>query len=205
MLYVAAYDIVDDGIRNKVAKYLENYGERVQYSCFEIHIYPKEQIEIITLRLKHWIEPGDRVFIYPITKRVRGSIIRLPDEKRALVEELLREYPKLSRRLFKAMLEEQIELTFETTFKRINNYLVIYDIEDDTVRNRLSNYLERVGVRVQLSVFEIEISPRSMAYVVEELIPYSNYGKVFIYPLDRNSLKGIIRIGKPYTNLDFSY
>ena len=205
MLYVAAYDIVDDAIRNKVAKYLENYGERVQYSCFEIHIYPKEQIEIITLRLKHWIEPGDLVFIYPITKRVRGSIIRLPDEKRALVEELLREYPKLSRRLFKAMLEEQIELTFETTFKRINNYLVIYDIEDDTVRNRLSNYLERVGVRVQLSVFEIEISPRRMAYVVEELIPYSNYGKVFIYPLDRNSLKGIIRIGKPYTNLDFSY
>ncbi|WP_456343020.1 CRISPR-associated endonuclease Cas2 [Thermovibrio sp.] len=205
MLYVAAYDIVDDGIRNKVAKYLENYGERVQYSCFEIHIYPKEQIEIITLRLKHWIEPGDRVFIYPITKRMKGNVIRLPDEKRALVEELLREYPKLSRRLFKAMFEEQIELKFETTFKRINNYLVIYDIEDDTVRNRLSNYLERIGVRVQLSVFEIEISPRSMAYVVEELIPYSNYGKVFIYPLDRNSLKGIIRIGKPYTNLDFSY
>jgi len=205
MLYVAAYDIVDNGIRNRVAQYLENYGKRVQYSCFEIHIYPKEQVEIIALRLRHWIEPGDRVFLYPITKRVRESIIRLPDEKRKLIEELLNEYPELSKRLFKAMFEEQIELRFETTFKRINNYLIIYDIEDDTVRNRLSKYLETIGVRVQLSVFEIEISPRLMAGVVERLMPYSNYGKVNIYPLDKNSLRGIIRIGRPYTDLDFNY
>jgi len=205
VLFVAAYDVVDDGVRNRVAKYLENYGERVQYSCFELHLNPKEQVEIVALRLRHWIEPGDRVFIYPITKRVRGSIIRLPDEKKKLVEELKREYPGLSRRLFKALFKEQLELTFKTTFGRITNYLVVYDIEDDYARNRLSKYLEGIGVRVQLSVFEIEVPPQRMAGVIENLVPYSNYGKVFVYPLDKTSLKGIIRIGKPYADLDFSY
>jgi len=205
MLFVAAYDIVDDGIRNKVAQYLENYGERVQYSCFELHLNPKEQVEIVAIRLRQWIESGDRVFIYPITKRVRGSVIKLPDEKKKMVEELLKTYPKLSRRLFRAMFKEQLELTFKTTFKRIKNYLIVYDIEDDYARNRLSQYLEKVGVRVQLSVFEAEISPQAMAGVVENLIPYSTHGKIYIYPLDKTSLKEVIRIGKPYSDLDFSY
>jgi CRISPR-associated protein Cas2 len=205
VLFVATYDIVDDGIRNKVAQYLENYGERVQYSCFELHLYPRDQVEIITIRLRHWIEPEDRVFIYPITERARGSVIKLPDEKKKLIEELKREYPELPQRLFKIMFREQIDLAFKTTFKRVGNYLIVYDIEDDYARNRLSKYLESIGVRVQLSVFEVEISPNRMAGVVEDLMPYSNYGKIFVYPLDKVSLKGIIRIGRPYTDLDFSY
>ncbi len=35
-LAVVSYDIVDDTRRNKVAKVLLDYGERVQYSVFEI-------------------------------------------------------------------------------------------------------------------------------------------------------------------------
>lgn len=35
MFVVAAYDIVDDARRTKVATALKNYGERVQYSVFE--------------------------------------------------------------------------------------------------------------------------------------------------------------------------
>ena len=205
MLFVVVYDIVDDGIRNKVAQYLENYGERVQYSCFELHLNPKEQVEIVAIRLRQLIETEDRVFIYPITKRARGSVIKLPDEKKKMVEELLQNYPNLSKRLFKAMFKEQLEFTFKTTFKRIQNYLIVYDIEDDYVRSRLSQYLEGLGVRVQLSVFEAEVSPRAMAEVVEDLISYSKYGKIYIYPLDKKSLKDVIRIGKPYSDLDFSY
>lgn len=35
MFVVVSYDIVDDKRRNKLAKLLENYGYRVQYSVFE--------------------------------------------------------------------------------------------------------------------------------------------------------------------------
>lgn len=35
MFIVVSYDIVDDKRRNKIAKELENYGTRVQYSVFE--------------------------------------------------------------------------------------------------------------------------------------------------------------------------
>lgn len=34
-------------------------------------------------------------------------------------------------------------------------WLVCFDIQDDRTRNRISRYLERVGVRVQGSVFEV--------------------------------------------------
>lgn len=37
-MYVVSYDIVSDKLRNKVAKVLLGYGNRVQYSVFECHI-----------------------------------------------------------------------------------------------------------------------------------------------------------------------
>ena len=37
-MYLVSYDIDKDRIRNKVAKTLENYGKRVQYSVFECDI-----------------------------------------------------------------------------------------------------------------------------------------------------------------------
>lgn len=38
MFVVVSYDIVDDKRRNKVAKTLENFGARVQYSVFECEL-----------------------------------------------------------------------------------------------------------------------------------------------------------------------
>ncbi len=204
VFFVVAYDITDDGIRNKVAQLLENYGQRVQYSCFEVEIPRKNQVTLIKAYLNSWLEPTDRAFLYPITERAKGSIIRFPDEKRKLIEELLKEYPKLSRGLLRTMFRDQLELKFRT-IKRIENYLIIYDIEDDTVRNRLSDYLGSIGIRVQLSVFEVETKPYLMPPIIEKLAAYSNYGKIHIYPLDKDSLKGIIRIGKIYSDLDFNY
>ncbi len=37
-MYVVSYDIGSDKLRNKVAKVLLGYGNRVQYSVFECHI-----------------------------------------------------------------------------------------------------------------------------------------------------------------------
>ena len=38
MIYVVCYDIEDDRERLRVARCLETYGERVQYSVFEVHL-----------------------------------------------------------------------------------------------------------------------------------------------------------------------
>jgi CRISPR-associated protein Cas2 len=36
--YLICYDIEDDRQRTQVAKLLEHYGQRVQYSVFEVHL-----------------------------------------------------------------------------------------------------------------------------------------------------------------------
>lgn len=52
--YVVAYDIPDDRRRLRVAKLLEGYGERVQYSVFECVLTPR-QFERL------WEEIGRRI------------------------------------------------------------------------------------------------------------------------------------------------
>ncbi len=53
-LAVISYDIVDDTRRSKVAKVLLDYGERVQYSVFEITIL--EKIPEIKERVSRFID-----------------------------------------------------------------------------------------------------------------------------------------------------
>ncbi len=40
-MYIVSYDISNDKLRNKIAKLLEGYGRRVQYSVFECEISGK--------------------------------------------------------------------------------------------------------------------------------------------------------------------
>jgi CRISPR-associated protein Cas2 len=39
---VVSYDIPDDKRRNKIARTLEDYGARVQYSVFEVNLDPRQ-------------------------------------------------------------------------------------------------------------------------------------------------------------------
>lgn len=41
MIYVVSYDITSDKIRGKIAKLLEGYGVRIQYSVFECNLTEK--------------------------------------------------------------------------------------------------------------------------------------------------------------------
>ncbi|MEM4368187.1 MAG: CRISPR-associated endonuclease Cas2 [Candidatus Anstonellales archaeon] len=66
MFYVISYDITDDKRRNKVAKILESYACRVQYSVFEI-ICNEEIIDKIASELKNVIkENEDSIRIYSL-------------------------------------------------------------------------------------------------------------------------------------------
>ncbi len=61
---VIAYDIPDDKRRTKVAKILEGYGERMQYSLFECKI-TKVQYLRLRAQLEEVIEPEeDEVSFY---------------------------------------------------------------------------------------------------------------------------------------------
>lgn len=46
MLTVVAYDIPDDKRRNQLAKCLEDYGRRVQYSVFEVDVPDEDFAEM---------------------------------------------------------------------------------------------------------------------------------------------------------------
>ncbi len=64
--YTIAYDITDDKRRREVAKCLENYGSRVQYSVFEV-LVSEEILKEIIEKLKRIINiREDSVRIYYI-------------------------------------------------------------------------------------------------------------------------------------------
>lgn len=78
---IITYDITDDRRRNLVAKELENYGYRVQYSVFEALL---ERHEI--MRLKHSLarlieRNEDSIRIYVLTKKSKREIIKLGIQK----------------------------------------------------------------------------------------------------------------------------
>ena len=64
-MYLISYDIDKNKIRNRIAKTLENYGKRVQYSVFECEIdkgqFDKLYGELLTL-MSGEVEGSIRVY-----------------------------------------------------------------------------------------------------------------------------------------------
>lgn len=50
-----------------------------------------------------------------------------------------------------------------------NVIIITYDISNNKLRTQFSKYLEKYGVRVQFSVFEIENSKRILDLVLKEI------------------------------------
>ncbi len=66
MLYLIAYDIAEDHIRNKVSKYLAGWGRRVQKSLFECDL-EREELDRIVFYIQEMIDPSeDRCSVYKI-------------------------------------------------------------------------------------------------------------------------------------------
>ena len=76
MWYVVSYDVTDTRRRNKVAKLLEDYGDRVQYSVFEVPMKKPEHVEELLARLTKVIDPAkDSVYLYPLCARCREDTV----------------------------------------------------------------------------------------------------------------------------------
>ncbi|MGL6260395.1 CRISPR-associated endonuclease Cas2 [Vibrio sp. WXL210] len=70
-LYLACFDITDDKSRRVVAKMLGEYGDRVQFSVFEIVVKHTSEINLICNELEDWLEPGDSLRFYHLCVNCR--------------------------------------------------------------------------------------------------------------------------------------
>jgi CRISPR-associated protein Cas2 len=75
--WIVAYDIPDDRRRQKLANMLENFGDRVQYSVFEV-MTDDEEVSVLVKKIDAIIAPGDdSVRLYPLCGACAGKVIVL--------------------------------------------------------------------------------------------------------------------------------
>jgi len=73
--WVVAYDIPEDRRRGKLAQLLENFGDRVQYSVFEV-IAEESDIEGLVKKIESVIEVDeDKVRLYPLCETCAGKVM----------------------------------------------------------------------------------------------------------------------------------
>lgn len=65
MFLVVAYDIGDDGRRSRLARELENWGQRTQYSIFECDLSEAQAQTLVTRLGELWAD-GDSIRLYRV-------------------------------------------------------------------------------------------------------------------------------------------
>ena len=81
LFYVVTYDVPCDNRRRKIAKLLEGYGQRVQYSVFEC-VLANHKYQELKQRLKQRVKlPEDSVRFYPLSNHTRPNIEAWGDEE----------------------------------------------------------------------------------------------------------------------------
>lgn len=74
---VVAYDVQADRRRARVARTLEDFGVRVQYSVFECLLTPAQQLELVAAINAAIDETEDSVSVYPLSPGARSRTLRL--------------------------------------------------------------------------------------------------------------------------------
>lgn len=76
--WIVAYDIPNDNRRLAVANALEDFGDRVQRSVFEVRFENEDDLELLQARLLREIEPAqDNVRLYPLCDDCRRKVLDL--------------------------------------------------------------------------------------------------------------------------------
>jgi CRISPR-associated protein Cas2 len=82
MFYLVTYDISNDQRRTKVAKILEDFGDRVQYSVFEMELDRADQLDEMQVRLEKVIDSqADSIRIYFLCQGCQTKIAILGQGK----------------------------------------------------------------------------------------------------------------------------
>jgi CRISPR-associated protein Cas2 len=72
--HLVAYDVRDDVRLRRVAKLLEGYGERVQYSVFRCRLSERTRSELLW-RLAKVMDPEDALLLVPLCGECRSRIV----------------------------------------------------------------------------------------------------------------------------------
>ena len=74
MFILVSYDIPDDKRRNKIAKILEGYGDRVQYSVFECNLSARQYEKLLRELKRAANEAEDSIRAYRLCKECAQSV-----------------------------------------------------------------------------------------------------------------------------------
>ncbi len=75
--------------------------------------------------------------------------------------------------------------------------IVSYDIESDSIRNRLAHFLEKKGVRLQKSVFAVEVERHVFTGLLRGIEGITKKeGKVAVFRLCEGCLKNAVQMNK---------
>lgn len=75
--YLVTYDIPDDRRRTKMANLLQDYGQRVQYSVFEVWLNDATQRELLARLKAILVEEDDSVRLYALCAACQKRVITL--------------------------------------------------------------------------------------------------------------------------------
>lgn len=78
MIYVISYDISSNRMRTKLAKILEGYGVRIQYSVFECRLTEKRFLKLYAeiFQMTEQLEEGS-VRFYSLCKNCEDKIVTI--------------------------------------------------------------------------------------------------------------------------------
>jgi CRISPR-associated protein Cas2 len=80
--------------------------------------------------------------------------------------------------------------------------IVAYDITDNNMRNRLARFLQGYGVRVQKSVFAVEVERHAFKRFLRELGKFAgSEGEVAVFRLCRGCQSSALQLGVSQTPL----
>jgi len=78
-MFIVSYDISSDRKRSKFSKFLQSYGEKVQYSVYTIKNSPRI-LGIVLAEIEHryrkTFEPTDSIYIFRICDGCMKKIVR---------------------------------------------------------------------------------------------------------------------------------
>ncbi|MEJ5284403.1 MAG: CRISPR-associated endonuclease Cas2 [Brevinematia bacterium] len=77
-------------------------------------------------------------------------------------------------------------------------YMICYDISDEKRLRKVATTLERYGLRVQKSFFQLETDKKILDKIVKDLLEILNLKEdyLFIYPLCESCTRKAIKQGK---------
>ncbi len=89
-MYLVSYDISNDKRRTKIAKEMENFGMRVQYSVFECSLSHARYTQMYDRLVKLMADDHEgSIRIYTICENCRQKIVTIGMAKQSLADEEL--------------------------------------------------------------------------------------------------------------------